>query len=145
MKKIYFLLILFPQFIFAQNFSNIITPGCTYYQDSIHSFGYLEGIKSDSIFPQGNGDTIFLENNTIRNNPSQTYIDTVGGILGRKIYKKHDGWYYFFNLNNDTLFLKSPAILNESWKFCKLTANGYLMATCTGSLLFFLSIRIHYI
>ncbi|MGA2822531.1 MAG: hypothetical protein ABSE72_03300 [Bacteroidales bacterium] len=84
-----------PKILFAQDFRNIITAGRTYYTDSINNPDYLAGIKTDSVLSLGNGDTIFLANNTIRPYP---HFDTAGGILGRKIYKQNDGWFYFFNL-----------------------------------------------
>ena len=130
MKKIYLIFFLLPKILFAQDFGNIITAGRTYYTDSINNPGYLAGIKIDSIFFLGNDDTIFLANNTIRPYLHHPNYDTAGGILGRKIYKQNDGWFYFFNIADDTLYLKSQALLNESWKFCNLPHKGYLQATC---------------
>jgi hypothetical protein len=132
MKKFFLLLVLLPALLSAQNdYRQIITTGRTYYTDSITYPGYLAGIRIDSVYPQGNGDTVFLANNTIRPYPpNSNSFDTAGGILGRKVWKLHDGWFRFVNVDQDTLYLKTKAVQNDSWKFCNLPGKGYLEATC---------------
>jgi hypothetical protein len=86
-------LLLLPGFLFSQDFRNIITAGQTFYTDSTGNPGYLAGVQTDSILSQGNGDTIFLAANTIRSFPGTPLPDILGGILGRRFYKHHDGWF----------------------------------------------------
>jgi hypothetical protein len=52
--------------------------------------------------------------------------------LGRKILKKHNGWFFFFNSTNDTIRINNLAVVNETWKFCDLPNNGYIQAKVTN-------------
>jgi hypothetical protein len=138
MKKIAFFFILcYPVLLAAQDYRNIITPGITYYVDSVSYL--LKPVRIDSIQLPGNGDTVFYAFNTIRPIAGSDSADTVGGVLGRKIVKKTDGWFWFFNRAGDTLFLQSQAQINDSWRFCRLGDSGYISVTCinkgTGSVL----------
>ena len=42
----------------------------------------------------------------------------------------NNGWFRFINEQRDTLYLKSNAALNDSWRFCKLPSKGMILATC---------------
>lgn len=129
--KLLVVMLALPLVNFAQDFRQIVTGGKTYYTDSVSSPGYLTGVAVDSVYPQGNADTIFLVNNTARKIHNQPQYDVTGGILGRKIIKKSNGWFYFFNARNDTVFIKTDALVNESWKFCRISDTSYLAAICT--------------
>ncbi len=116
----------------AQDYQNIVTNGLAFYSDSTNATVFLSGIKIESKSSMGSGDTLFLAANTIRPHTSGTLLDTVGGILGRIIIKRNNGWFSFVNATGDTIFLNSQAVLNESWKFCSLPAKGQLVATCSS-------------
>jgi hypothetical protein len=128
MKKILLLLLCFSGgMLVAQNYQNICTPGITFY---INSAGKIMAFRQDSIWSPGNNDTIFISYRTIR--PffiNGCYDTTNGSILGRRIYKKQDGTFYFFNWNHDTLTIKSQTAINETWKFCNLTGGSRIDAT----------------
>ena len=116
----------------AQDYQNICSPGITFYKDHEQNF---KAFRQDSIRITGGSDTTFYSFRTIRD--SSIYFGicrdtTNGGALGRKIFRKHDGWFLFFNRKNDTIRVNSLAALNESWKYCSLPGNGYLQATVTG-------------
>ena len=130
MKKILLLLLCFSGgMLVAQNYQNICTPGITFY---INSAGKIMAFRQDSIWSPGNNDTIFISYRTIR--PffiNGCYDTTNGSILGRRIYKKQDGTFYFFNWNHDTLTIKAQAAINETWKFCNLTGGSRIDAQIT--------------
>jgi hypothetical protein len=117
----------------SQDYRNIITSGTAFYSGTTNQAGFLSGVSSDSLLSQGNGDTLFLAVNTIRPmTPAGPLLDTVGGILGRKIFKLHTGWFWFFNAAGDTIFLNSGVALNDSWKVFSLPQKGEIRATCTS-------------
>ncbi len=132
-KQILFILVFLPFFVQSQNYQNICSPGITFFQDSLTE---LKAFRLDSIHLQGNGDTIFQSYRAIRDTfdgyMSFDCSDTTNGsVLGMKIFKKHDGWFYFFNRYNDTVKINSQAALNETWKFCDIRGTGYIQAKIT--------------
>ena len=133
MKKIFvFFLFNIPFLISAQNYQNICSSGITFYKDKD---SFLKAFRRDSILLPGNNDSIFISYTTIRDSTPNLFVcrdTTNGGVLGRKIYKEHNGWVYFFNKKNDTIKLNTLAVLNESWKYCKLPNTCYLEAKVTG-------------
>ncbi len=126
MKRIlYILLLCFPFALSAQNWQNICSPGVTLYQNS---GGEIQAFRLDSIQVPGNGDTIFYSYHTIRE--TQPCADTShGSVLGFKVYKTSNGWFYFFNKSWDTLKINTNASLSDSWKFCNLPDSGFVEAT----------------
>lgn len=131
MKKICILLFCLSGGILnAQDYQNICTSGITFFKGSS---GNIKAYRQDSVYLPGNNDTIFISYRTIR--PfliNDCYDTTNGSVLGRRIYKKHDGTFYFFNWNHDTLTIKAQAALNETWKFCGLPGGSRIEAQVTG-------------
>jgi hypothetical protein len=125
-----FLFLLIHPVLSAQDYRNIINDGSAFYSCTLNSPGFLSGIKASSKNSPGNGDTLFIAVNSIREHSGNTLLDTIGGIIGRKIFKINNGWFHFINESGDTLYLNADAALNDSWKFCNIAANGYLQATC---------------
>jgi len=132
MKKLFlFIAFLFGASAVAQNYQNICTSGITFYKNKSNK---ILALRTDSIKPLASGDTVFISYNAIRDSLSGFCLDTTNGsVLGRKVIKTHDGWFYFFNYRKDTLRIKSNAIMNETWQFASLPDNGYLQAKVTGS------------
>ena len=121
-------------FLGAQNFQNICTQGTTLYQG--HDL-YYKAFRLDSTVVSGNSDSLFYSYRAIRDSSEFAFIcrDTTNGdALGRKIFKRHDGWFWFFNMLNDTIKINSQAGLLESWKFCSLPDSDfcYLQATVSA-------------
>jgi hypothetical protein len=132
MKKLIIPLLFFLVNILpAQNYQNICSPGITIYKDQNQ---YFKAFRQDSVRIIGGNDTIFYSYRTIRDSSSYfTCRDTTNGdALGRIILKKNNGWFYFFNMKNDTIKLNSQASLNEAWKYCLLPGNCYLQAMVTN-------------
>ena len=116
----------------AQDYQNLCSPGITLFQGND---GYFKAFRPDSQELPGNSDTIFYSYRAIRDSILFSFDcrDTSNGdALGRKIWKHHDGWFWFFNKHNDTIKLNTLASLNESWQYCPLPGNGYLQATVSA-------------
>jgi hypothetical protein len=134
MKTIILSILFFCNLILpAQNYENICSPGSTLFKDNNLK---LKAFRRDSIHIPVSGDTIFISYRTIRDTTGTYFLycldTTNGSVLGRKIYRKSDGWFYFFNRHNDTVKINSQAAVNTSWKFCLLPAGAYIQATVTS-------------
>ncbi len=117
----------------GQDYRNIINAGVAFYSGSVNQSGYLSGVQADSVIATGGADTLIFAVNTFRPmTPPGTLLDTVGGILGRKIEKLSTGWFRFLTATGDTILLNSAASMNDTWKFINLPQNGRLMAACTA-------------
>ncbi|MCX6268713.1 MAG: hypothetical protein NTW16_15400 [Bacteroidetes bacterium] len=129
MKKL-----LFPLFFFwvnmlpAQNFQNICSPGITFYKDYSDN---LKAFRRDSVFITGS-DTLFVSYNAIRDTTGECRDVGNGSVLGRKIIKKSNGFFCFFNRYQDSIFINTQATLNQTWKFCSLPSNSYIQAQVTS-------------
>jgi len=102
--------------ITAQGYQNICSPGVTYYKNRS---GYFGAFRKDSIHNPHVGDTIFISYTALRD-PANSWdcVDiSNGSVLGRKIYKKHDGWFFFYNKTNDTVRINTQAAVNTAWHF----------------------------
>lgn len=129
---ILFLFILYAAILPAQNYKNICSSGTTCYKDKNLN---LKAFQRDSIHIPVSGDTIFISYRAIRDTSLNFYAckdTTTGSVLGRKIYKKSNGWFYLFNNITDTVKINSQAALNESWKYCLLSGGAYIQATVTS-------------
>ncbi|MEI7727551.1 MAG: T9SS type A sorting domain-containing protein [Bacteroidota bacterium] len=120
------LVVILPVFIYGQDFQFVCSPGTTYYKSPVNS---LKAFRRDSVVTSGVNDTTFYSYRTILNVDGNPCKDTIGGsVLGRKIFKRHDGWFHFFNRANDTIFLNSQGVVGTTWKFCNLPNSCYLQA-----------------
>lgn len=128
MKKIIFtLLLLTPFWLIAQNYTNICSSGPAFYKKL--NLNAVKAYKTTSYTAVGNGDTIFYSFPTIRDTAAECYDTTKGSILGRKIYRRQaDNMFLCFNKKNDTIYLNTKALLNETWRFTKLTTGVFLEA-----------------
>jgi hypothetical protein len=131
MKKFYVLILCFSSsLLIGQNYQNICTPGITLYKNSS---GYIKAFEEDSLYFPDVGDTLFISYRTIRPYRINNCYDTTNGsILGRRIYKKNDGTFYFFNYQHDTLTIMAQTALNGIWKFCDLTGGSRIAAQVTS-------------
>jgi hypothetical protein len=130
MKRcLFFALILLTNLASGQNYRNICTQGVTFYKNSQSA---LKGFRLDSVLLPGGNDSVFLSYRSIIDTGGTCMDTTNGSILGLKIYKKNNGWFYFFNRYNDSIRINSQAALNDSWKFINLPNGGYLQAEVTG-------------
>ena len=128
MKKI-ILTILFiaPVLLYAQNYTNICSSGPAFYK--LGNLTQVKAYKSTSMAIPGGGDTIFYSFATIRDTAADCRDTTKGSIFGRKVYRRQvDGMFLFFNKKNDTVYVNTKALLNDAWRFTKLTSAVYLEA-----------------
>jgi hypothetical protein len=128
MKKIIFtLLLIAPLWLTAQNYTNICSAGPAFYKKM--NLNQLKAYKTTSMVMPGGGDTIFFSYATLRDTAAECLDTTKGSILGRKIYRRQvDGMFLFFNKKNDTIYVNTKALLNDTWRFTKLTSGIYLEA-----------------
>jgi len=132
MKKLIFtvLLLLLSIMLYSQDYGNICTKGVTLYIDDA---GNLQMCRYDSLQVTPDHDSVFTSFPTLLYNYTTGIADSaVGSILGRKIIKKHDGWFLFFNKDGDTIFLDTRPKQHVLWKFFNLPNNGYIGAKITS-------------
>jgi hypothetical protein len=134
MKKLILPLLIFSvSTLVAQNYQNICSPGTTLFRGPNQ---YFEAFRRDSVHISGNNDSVFYSYRAIRDSMgSGGCKDTSNGdAFGRRVIKKSNGWFYFFNMKQDTIKLKTNASINEAWRYCSLPGNGYIEATVTSLL-----------
>ena len=121
----------------SQNYQNICTQGKTTYLSTTSHFA---SFRLDSVHFQS-GDSIFYsymafrDTSIVNQYPLPCTDTTKGSILGRKVLRRPDGTFKFFNRYSDTIILKPSASLNETWKIIGLPNNCYLEAKVTGKAL----------
>ncbi|MEI6898621.1 MAG: T9SS type A sorting domain-containing protein [Bacteroidota bacterium] len=130
-RTLLFCLLISPNLIHSQNFRNICSPGTTLFQSPS---GEVKAFRRDSVYPKASLDTTFISYRTIRENPTWCSDTTNGSVLGRKVYAKSNGWFYFFNASGDSIAINTGASLNAAWKFCNLPGNSYIEAKVTSIL-----------
>ena len=132
MKKIIItLLLIAPILVNAQNFTNICSAGPTFYKKM--NTNIVKAYKTTSYALPGGGDTIFYSFPTVRDTAADCKDTTKGSILGRKIYRESANYlFYFFNKNNDTVYINAKAVTNDTWRFVKLTSGTFLEAKVTS-------------
>jgi hypothetical protein len=128
----FFLLILLCFSSSAQDYRNICSAGTTLYMNADSN---MKAFRLDAYAILGPGDTIFYSYPVIGQilNISGCFDTAMGSVLGRKIYKKSDGWFWFFNASGDTLKLMSQAVPGQSWRFCNLAGTDWLQATFSSA------------
>jgi hypothetical protein len=127
MRKVFVLLsIIAPGLVSAQNYQNICSQGITFYKNGNNS---IKAFRLDSLYPYTNGDTTFISYRTFRDLGTYCYDTTNGSALGRKIIKKSDGTFYFFNYHHDTITINTQSEFNDQWKLCNISTDAYIEAT----------------
>ena len=113
----------------AQNFNCFSTGVVRYFTNSN---GYLRGMRIDSVRGSGS-DTIYYPYHS----PRGTYgcdnrgaLDSNGGSwLGGKVIKEPDGTFLFDNMWQDTVVVKTQALVGDSWIFFDDTTHISYRAT----------------
>lgn len=117
----------------GQNYQNICSEGVTFFRS--YKLNLL-GFRKDSIqlAPGSDTDTLIWSFPTIRNitGGATCYDTSFGSVLGRKILRRIDGTFVFFNKNNDSIYIHCNAKLNQTWKCITLSDGNYISATITG-------------
>ncbi len=114
----------------AQNWQNICSPGLTLFGDSIHNISSfrLDSVQAGPLNPL---DSFYWSYPTIRKilNNQSCYDTVFGSVLGKKVYRRANGTFVFFNLSGDSIFFKTDATLSQSWKLFSLPNLAYILAT----------------
>ncbi len=129
MKILYIIIIslYFSAISFSQNYLTIKPDAIACYY----------GIDNESIFPiridsiKTHGDSIdYYSFCMIRPIPNSIYYTEKGpSWIGKKMVDCGNGINLFFNYENDTIFIKTNALLNESWRMYTYSNGDYLTAT----------------
>ena len=124
-------LTLAPQFLVAQNWQNICSPGVTFYKHADHMLGAVSRKSWEEL---GNGDSLFGSYATIRSlDPYASCFDTTNGsVLGKTILVRQTGEICLFNYNLDTIQIQSRAPLNATFRFFDLPDGAYIEATVSA-------------
>ena len=116
----------------SQNWRNICSSGKTFYFRAAYP---LEGFRTDSVSSPSGGDTLWYSFIRFRGPAGQCLDSTHGSILGRKVYGRGNGMFYFFNSADDSLRLKTNASLNASWTFFSHSGQPTITAQVTAIIL----------
>lgn len=126
------LLLLTTQFCFAQDYACFVPTQKQYF---INTYGYLRGMRIDSVRTSGDT-TFYYPFHTPRGTypPMGTgYIDSNGGSwLGKQVAALADGTWLFDNIWNDTVMIKTQAHAGDSWVFMDDTSDVYYEANVTA-------------
>ncbi len=124
---------LLPLWALAQDYQAICRPGTTYFTAPDSTQKALRIIQTVAL---AGGDTVFYTYPAIRDSVQGgigTCRDTTAGdALGRRIHKRSNGMFYFFNRNRDTVAIYTQALLNGTWRFCSLPGGDYIEAKVTA-------------
>ena len=129
MNKLYFSIIfLFILNIsFSQNYLSIKPDAISYYlgiSDETVSPIRIDSIKTDGI------NTEYYSFCMIRPIPNSNYYTLKGpSWIGKKMVDCGNGMNLFFNKENDTIYIKTAALLNESWRMYTFSNGNYVQAT----------------
>jgi len=129
-NRLILLVVVLPVLLHGQDFQNICSPLITFYKSPASA---LKAFRRDSVALSGINDSTFYSYRTIRTRTGMVCKDTVGGsVMGRKVFKSHDGWFWFFNCIQDTIFLNSQGVIGDSWRIFNLPNGSYLQAQITA-------------
>lgn len=122
--------------LFSQNYDAVKNDGIYLFSNG----NEVKAIRIDSLSTIGT-DTIFYNFFSIQTVDSSFYCFNAKGPswIGKQIIKKENGDFIFFNYHNDSIIIKTQAVVSESWK-CFSYINGdyieaYVNAISTISLL----------
>lgn len=125
-------LLLLPLWMEAQQWQNICAPGVTRFSNPDT---HLASFRLDSakLVPGTVYDTQYYSYPTLHKLEGQVCYDTVtGSVLGNRVIRRINGTFVFFNRSGDSIYLKTDAALQQSWRMIALPSQAYLQATVTG-------------
>ena len=93
----------------------------------VNNYGYVKGMRIDSILPGNNNASLYYPFRTPRGLSSGT-LTSSGSWLGRKVTANTDGTYLFETIWKDTAVIKTQAAVGDSWMFHNDSSNRHYMA-----------------
>lgn len=129
MKKFMLFLLFSPAFLtVAQDYSNIASPGVTYFGNGGPQ---LLGYRYDSVSFSGNDSIYFAPNLLLRSN-YYSCSDTMGApVLSRSIVRKPGGTFRFLKITGDTILFLCQASLNQVWTCYQFPTGQHVEAQVT--------------
>jgi hypothetical protein len=135
MNKLYFTIVFLfiLNFSFSQNYLSIKPDAISYYLGT--SDETVSPIRIDSIITNGIN-TEYYSFCMIRPIPNSNYYTEKGpSWIGKKMTDCGNSMNLFFNKENDTIYIKTNALLNESWKMFTFSNGNYVQATISSKAL----------
>ncbi len=135
MKTLYltFLIAIIYNHTFSQNYLSIKPDAISYYYGIDNESVFP--IRIDSVITHGDS-TEYYSFGMLRPLPNSYYFTEKGpSWIGKKMTDCGNGINLFFNYNNDTIFIKTDALLNESWKMYTYPNGDYINAKVTNIIL----------
>ena len=128
MKRILLIIIFFGRLGCAGQSYQCLQAGVKHY--FINSYGYLRGIRIDSVTTVGST-TVYYPFHTPRSHmPYTAPVDTTGSSwLGKRVLQLTDGTFLFDNMWHDTVVIKTQAHTGDSWTFYDDTTTRYYTAS----------------
>ncbi|MBN2613366.1 MAG: T9SS type A sorting domain-containing protein [Bacteroidales bacterium] len=96
--------------LLCQNYQVVYSKRTLFLEDD---YGRIKAVKIDSV--EAAEDSIFYPMRTIRHINFDCYSPYAPTWFGEKVIIKPDGYSLFFNQNNDTVIIKTDAVLGEKW------------------------------
>lgn len=117
-------------FAFSQNYLSIKTDASSYYFEQTNQSVFP--IRIDSVKTYGDSTDYYsfcmirpLHNNSLYTLKGSSWI-------GKKMVDCGNGINLFFNFNNDTIYIKTNALLNQTWRFYTYANGNYINATISN-------------
>jgi len=126
LSAILFMLLLFLPQIKAQHYQTVYPDRIAYFDNQ---YGNVKCIRIDSVF--GGIDSVLFPFSTIQQMSYDCFTPYGPSWIGEKVMV-NDSINLFFNLKNDTIQIKTNALLDESWIAYELADSIKIIATVTG-------------
>ncbi|MBI5540831.1 MAG: T9SS type A sorting domain-containing protein [Bacteroidia bacterium] len=131
MKILYFSLLLFliSVFSFSQNYLTVKPNSNSYYFGQNNETVFP--IRIDSIKTHGDS-TDYYSFCMIRTIENYNFTKNGASWIGKKMTDCGNGINLFFNYENDTIHIKTNALINDSWRFYTYSNGSYINATISN-------------
>ncbi len=127
LKTFLFLTVLsfsFHSFLFAQQYQTFNSVRTVLFEGLYND---VKALRIDSV--QFQTDSILYPMKNIRENGFGCFNFNGASWTGDKILVKNNGDNFFFNMNNDTILIKTLALLNDTWTCYEVPGAFYIQAS----------------
>lgn len=113
--------------LFCQNYQTISSDRIAFFENKNYYNYSIKCIRIDSL-KQDSEDIILYPNRSILDVDYFCFSPNQSSWIGEKIIMQPD-YNMYFNLNTDTIKIKTKATVNESWKAYRLIDSTFIIAT----------------
>ncbi|MBP1663967.1 MAG: hypothetical protein H6Q19_1107 [Bacteroidetes bacterium] len=111
----------------AQNYQTIMSDRIALFNNQN---GHIKCIRIDSV--ENQTDSVFYPFSNIQQKEYDCFLPYSYSWIGRKVIIQSNGYNLFLNKLNDTIKVKTNAVLNENWIAYKYKDSSIVMAKVTG-------------